>query len=84
MSSAGSLGSSAGQQAPRANTRRDERPRPPLKNTSAGHEYLRLVLGQLGMRAGLGMEVHWVSNIREVTHAILDGAKRQKRGCAVR
>jgi hypothetical protein len=45
----------------------------------------RLVLGQLGLRAGLlGMGVRkWVRNVAFATHAILGGARRQKRGRSV-
>jgi hypothetical protein len=45
----------------------------------------RLVLGQLGLRAGLlGMRLRkWVRNVSFATHATLGGATRHKRGRAV-
>jgi hypothetical protein len=45
----------------------------------------RLVLGQLGLRAGLGIDVgKWVRNVAFVTHTILGGTRRQKRTGSVR
>ncbi len=43
------------------------------------------MLGQVGLRAGLSMEVgKWVRNVAFATHAILGRARRQKRGRVVR
>ena len=45
----------------------------------------RLVLVQLGLRAGLGMEVgQWVRNVAVATHVILVGASRRVRREAAR
>ena len=57
----------------------------PKRRWSKKRRLSRLVLAQLSLRAGSGMETRkWVRNVGFATRAMLGGARKQDRVCAVR